>query len=57
MMTAERIAVVTDPPGRRPDDTPQERTKREVLAQHFRRCAEREVQGMVVLLYARPGAC
>ncbi|MER7790737.1 glycosyltransferase family 39 protein [Streptomyces sp. NPDC097640] len=57
MMTAERIAVVTDPPGQRPDDTSQERTKREVLAQHFRRCAEREVRGMVVLLYARPGKC
>lgn len=56
MLTAERIAAVMDPPGQPLDDTPQERTKREVLAQHVRRCAEREVRGMVVVPYARPGA-
>ncbi|MGY0062636.1 glycosyltransferase family 39 protein [Streptomyces sp. LZ34] len=57
MLAAERIAVVMDPPGRPPADTPQERVKREVLDRYFRQCAEREVRGMVVVLYARPGAC
>ncbi|ADI11072.1 hypothetical protein SBI_07952 [Streptomyces bingchenggensis BCW-1] len=57
MLTVQRIAVVMDPPGRPLDDTPQERMKREVLDRSFRRCAEREVRGMVVVLYARPGAC
>ncbi|MDX3230906.1 glycosyltransferase family 39 protein [Streptomyces sp. ME19-01-6] len=57
MLAAQRIAAVTDPPGKPPAGTPQERVKREVLDRHFRRCAEREVQGMVVVLYTRPGAC
>ncbi|MEU5609621.1 glycosyltransferase family 39 protein [Streptomyces sparsogenes] len=57
ILTAERIAAVTDPPDQPLDETPQERVKREVLDRYFRRCAQREVQGMVVVLYARPGHC
>ncbi|MEU0930087.1 glycosyltransferase family 39 protein [Streptomyces malaysiensis] len=57
MLTAGRIVTVNDPPGQPLDDTPQERVKREVLAEHFHRCAVRDVTGMRIVLYGRPGAC
>ncbi|MGP3945197.1 glycosyltransferase family 39 protein [Streptomyces sp. 6N106] len=57
MLTAGRIVTVNDPPGRPLDDTPQERVKREVLAEHFHRCAVRDVTGMRIVLYGRAGRC
>ena len=57
MLTAGRIVTVNDPPGQPLDDIPQERMKREVLARYFHRCAVRDVTGMRVVLYARPGRC
>ncbi|RNF79982.1 glycosyltransferase family 39 protein [Streptomyces botrytidirepellens] len=57
MLTAGRIATVNDPPGQPVDDTPQERVKREVLVRYFQRCAVRDVTGMRIVLYARPGRC
>ena len=57
MLTAGRIVTVNDPPGQPLDDTPQERMKRAVLARYFHRCAVRDVTGMRIVLYARPGRC
>ncbi|WP_030831837.1 glycosyltransferase family 39 protein [Streptomyces hygroscopicus] len=57
MLTAGRIVTVNDPPGQPLDDTPQERMKREVLAEHFHRCAVRDVTGMRIVLYGRAGKC
>ncbi|MFJ2198948.1 glycosyltransferase family 39 protein [Streptomyces violaceusniger] len=57
MLTAGRIVTVNDPPGQPLDDTPQERVKREVLAEHFHRCAVRDVTGMRIVLYGRAGRC
>ncbi|MFD5389281.1 glycosyltransferase family 39 protein [Streptomyces sp. NPDC127074] len=57
MLTARRIVTVNDPPGQPLDDTPQERVKREVLAEHFHRCAVRDVTGMRIVLYGRAGRC
>ncbi|MBO3678232.1 glycosyltransferase family 39 protein [Streptomyces sp. NEAU-YJ-81] len=57
MLMAGRIVTVNDPPGQPLDDTPQERVKREVLAEHFHRCAVRDVTGMRIVLYGRAGRC
>ncbi|MFF7649812.1 glycosyltransferase family 39 protein [Streptomyces sp. NPDC007983] len=57
MLTAGRIVTVNDPPGRPLDGTPQERVKREVLARYFHRCTVRDVTGMRIVLYGRPGRC
>ncbi|WP_445517065.1 glycosyltransferase family 39 protein [Streptomyces sp. NEAU-174] len=57
MLTAGRIVTVNDPPGQPLDGTPQERVKREVLAEHFHRCAIRDVTGMRIALYGRAGKC
>ncbi|MET7905580.1 hypothetical protein ABZS86_30615 [Streptomyces sp. NPDC005355] len=57
MLTAGRIVTVNDPPGRPLDDTPQEKANREVLAEDFHRCAVRDVTGMRIVLYGRPGRC
>lgn len=57
MLAAGRIVTVNDPPGQPLDDIPRERVKREVLARYFHRCAVRDVPGMRIVLYGRPGRC
>ncbi|MER8159349.1 glycosyltransferase family 39 protein [Streptomyces sp. NPDC094472] len=57
MLTAGRIVTVNDPPGQPLDETPRERVKRKVLAEHFHRCAVRDVTGMRIVLYGRAGRC
>ncbi|WP_455351293.1 glycosyltransferase family 39 protein [Streptomyces sp. SYSU K217416] len=57
MLTAQRIVVLSDPPGQPEDAGEQEAVKRETLREQFQECERRRVKGAQVTLYARPGAC
>ncbi|ARF59535.1 hypothetical protein B1H19_17870 [Streptomyces gilvosporeus] len=57
MLTARRIVVATDPEGQPPDTDDQAIAKRSTLHHSFVLCAQREVHGARVMLYARPGEC
>ncbi|WP_107424912.1 glycosyltransferase family 39 protein [Streptomyces antioxidans] len=57
MLTADRIVTVNDSPGQPLDDNARENTKRGVLKKYLHRCAVRDVTGMRIVLYGRPGGC
>ncbi|WAL93734.1 hypothetical protein [Streptomyces sp. Je 1-369] len=57
MLSQSRIVAVGDPPGQPRDRDPRERTKRQVLADHFEKCRVLRPQGAHITLYARPGHC
>ncbi|MEU3600512.1 glycosyltransferase family 39 protein [Streptomyces sp. NPDC006798] len=56
MLRTDRIVAVQDPRGEPVDPFPEERVKREVLAESFRLVEERVVDGVRVGLYVREGA-
>jgi len=53
MLATERIVAVSDPPGQPPDETPQEETKRRVLAQYFVPGRVQDVRGARITEYIR----
>ncbi|MDH6454075.1 MULTISPECIES: hypothetical protein [unclassified Streptomyces] len=53
MLATERIVAVSDPAGQPLDETPQERTKRRVLADRFTPVRVRHVQGALITEYVR----
>ncbi|MEU9332499.1 glycosyltransferase family 39 protein [Streptomyces sp. NPDC048290] len=57
MVATPRILAVTDPPDQPQDQTPTEHIKRTTLATSFERCAEWDLRGARVELYAHRGKC
>ncbi|KUJ65639.1 hypothetical protein ACZ90_45830 [Streptomyces albus subsp. albus] len=57
LLSVNRVVTINDPAGQPLGDTPQERAKRAVLREHFVPCAHRDVVGMRIISYARPGKC
>lgn len=53
MLATARIVAVSDPAGQPLDETPQERTKRRVLADRFTPVRVRHVQGALITEYVR----
>ncbi|WP_406459550.1 glycosyltransferase family 39 protein (plasmid) [Streptomyces sp. NBC_00876] len=57
MVSAERIVVLSDPPGQPEDPFTKEVMKRQVLRTNFTECSREQVRGAQVTVYAKPGMC
>ncbi|MET8825137.1 glycosyltransferase family 39 protein [Streptomyces sp. NPDC004610] len=57
LLATPRVLAVSDPQGQPLDQTPLERTKREVLATAFEPCGEWGLRGARVVLFVRVGGC